>query len=366
MLIVLLIITISVLEGVPVALTGLNIYNIFAKKKWKPDLVDTLVFTLGPICTLILYLAWKPLGWQEVIHLGGDEFPFHEPISNYPAILILAGIVILGYALLRIKRFSLPPLAIVLCIACMYIGCALSVVWIAQLSPNLGRANLYLPMEGYLMCLFPFNFVISTISLIRMTISERKCVTRNQKPKNSFLVWCANMLDRSYTWPIVAFILMWPILGFIIMILVLLGQQPDSMIKAFTETSDWLLSQKVSPPTVYYDSHYLCTVAAGGHRRLVKPLRMGVRRGNPIIVNRQLCIANAFEELISDKMPRFHRLLRHVYDICGYPVSKHIKTSLAADITYLVMKPLEWLFLLVLYLFDREPENRIARQYLPI
>ena len=157
---------------------------------------------------------------------------------------------------------------------------------------------------------------------------------------------------------------MWPLLGFIITILVLLGQQPDSMIKAFTETSDWLLSQKLSPPTVYYDSHYLCTVAAGGHRRLVRPLRMGVRHGNRIIVNRQLCIANAFEELISDKMPRFHRVIRHVYDTYGYPISKHIKTPLAADVTYLIMKPLEWLFLLVLYLCDREPENRIARQYL--
>jgi hypothetical protein len=28
------------------------------------------------------------------------------------------------------------------------------------------------------------------------------------------------------------------------------------------------------------------------------------------------------------------------------------------------MKPLEWIFLLVLYLADREPETRIAQQYL--
>ncbi|MGN1181023.1 MAG: DUF6688 family protein [Suilimivivens sp.] len=29
------------------------------------------------------------------------------------------------------------------------------------------------------------------------------------------------------------------------------------------------------------------------------------------------------------------------------------------------MKPLEWIFLIVLYLFDEKPENRICRQYLP-
>ena len=29
------------------------------------------------------------------------------------------------------------------------------------------------------------------------------------------------------------------------------------------------------------------------------------------------------------------------------------------------MKPLEWIFLIVIYLFDANPENRIAIQYLP-
>ena len=38
---------------------------------------------------------------------------------------------------------------------------------------------------------------------------------------------------------------------------------------------------------------------------------------------------------------------------------------LAADAVYLIMKPLEWLFVAVLYLFDAKPEDRIARQYLP-
>jgi hypothetical protein len=35
-----------------------------------------------------------------------------------------------------------------------------------------------------------------------------------------------------------------------------------------------------------------------------------------------------------------------------------------ADFIYLLMKPLEWLFLAVLYTVDRKPENRIAKQYL--
>jgi hypothetical protein len=35
-----------------------------------------------------------------------------------------------------------------------------------------------------------------------------------------------------------------------------------------------------------------------------------------------------------------------------------------SDFVYVIMKPAEWLFLLVLYTFDAKPENRIACQYL--
>lgn len=112
-----------------------------------------------------------------------------------------------------------------------------------------------------------------------------------------------------------------------------------------------------------YVGHYLCTVAAGGHRKLVRPERMGMRNGTAIVVNRQLAIANAFEELLQQKLPRFHRCVRRFYDYHGYPISKHITTPLWADVVYVLMKPLEWLFLAVLYTFDAHPEQRVAMQY---
>ena len=34
------------------------------------------------------------------------------------------------------------------------------------------------------------------------------------------------------------------------------------------------------------------------------------------------------------------------------------------NIIYILMKPLEWIFLIVLYLFDKKPENRINLQYI--
>ena len=36
-----------------------------------------------------------------------------------------------------------------------------------------------------------------------------------------------------------------------------------------------------------------------------------------------------------------------------------------ADAVYILMKPLEWFFVFVLYLFDQKPENRINSQYMP-
>lgn len=134
------------------------------------------------------------------------------------------------------------------------------------------------------------------------------------------------------------------------------------MIKAFTDLA--MAVSQISPPNVIIEDDYLCTVAAGRHPRVVRAQRTGMRLGRPIIVNRQLCVANAFEELIQIKTPRFHKLLRVVYDRCGYPIAKRIKTRFAADIAYFVMKPIELFLLMILYLVEVKPENRIARQYL--
>lgn len=176
------------------------------------------------------------------------------------------------------------------------------------------------------------------------------------------------LLHNSKNWPVLAIIMAIPIFAIMLLILLFFGQQPDAVIKAFTETSDWTLSQKKSPPPIHVkaDDHYLCTVALRGHHNIVKPLRLGIRRNEKIVVNRQLCIANAFEQVIEEKTPKLHKFIRYIYDKYGYPLSKHITSPIRADIVYFIMKPLEWLFIIVLYLIDKKPEDRIARQYLPM
>ena len=207
---------------------------------------------------------------------------------------------------------------------------------------------------------------LGTARVVSEKVQEWKEIPyeENEKIQDGILGQCRKLLEKSTLWPVLAFLFMIPLLGILIAILVLFGQAPDAVIRAFTQTSDWNLSQRVASQNVMYDEHYLCTVAAGGHEKVVKPIRLGKRHGHEVIVNRQLCIANAFEQILEERTPRFHKVVRHFYDTCGFPVAKLIRSRYVADLVYFLMKPLEWFFLIVLYLTDAKPENRIAVQYL--
>ena len=353
---------------IPPILTFLNVLDLFVKQPSR-HWVEVCVFTLGPALSVIFYAIAKFKDWQAPV-LTSDFTGLHAPIStgHLLTVALLFAFSLLGYVLLRTLHKKMPPLCIVLCLSAVYIGAALCIVWGIQL---FRLSTFWYNHRGLgialALSLFPANYLIYIVKLVRALVHAHAQLDEGTSVHDgfTFLGRCNKLLQNSRQWPLLAFFAMWPLLGVCIGLLTLLGQQPDAILRAFTETSDWTLSQKVAPPPIYHDAHYLCTVAAGGHGALVKPQRMGVRHGHRIIVNRQLCVANAFEELIMERTPRVHRLIRHVYDRYGYPLSKHIRTPLAADVVYLCMKPLEWLFLGVLYLFDRDPETRIAWQYLP-
>ena len=219
--------------------------------------------------------------------------------------------------------------------------------------------------EEWLFCLFQFNCVLIGVKTVRRAVEEWQGPEegRIREGNKPYLKWLNDVLLDASHWPVAALILMLPLLGILIGILALLGQQPDSVIRAWTETGDWRLSQQIPPPNVMFDEHYLCTVAAQGHPEVVKPLRTGVRNGHRVVVNRQLCVANAFEQILEERAAWLHGPIRRFYDRYGFPVARLIRSSQAADLVYYMMKPLEWLFLAVLYLVDEKPENRIAVQY---
>lgn len=143
-----------------------------------------------------------------------------------------------------------------------------------------------------------------------------------------------------------------------------LHRRPAVALDVFTETCGHALSRLPIQQVVVQDCHYLCTVAARGTPSLVRPERMGERNGHPILVNRQLAVANAFEDLLHVRWPRFGRLARATYDRLGWPVSRYITRAWMADLVYVAMKPLEWGFYATLLLLDRDdPERRIDRMY---
>ncbi len=354
---------ITIIFIVPLILTILNIINIFKKNPIKEKLVDRLTFVLGIILSALLWTEFSQFDYNEPLILGGgSSTDYHTPIATWhePTVLFLAFIAIVGYFILSKKLGKLPPIMSIICISSIYIGIALCTVFVIQMSKNIFSNFLCI----YMM-LFPINYILCSIRLIRKTVNieVQRIKENNITYKSALLTSFSKYLERSLGWYLIPFILAIPLLGIQLIILILFGQKPDAIIKAFTETSDWTLSQKVSPPPVMYEGHYLCTVAVNGHPQLVKPTRCGIRYGVKIVVNRQLCIANAFEQLIQEKTPKLHKFIRTNYDKYGYPLSKHITTAKRADFTYLVMKPLEWLFLFVLYLCDKNPENRIAMQY---
>lgn len=375
--------------GIPLGLTGYNFYSFFAvfrkpkeqqilqkqeklhKQKENRKLASLSTMILGPAYMAILYSMWGSVEWQDPVIIGGGGFELHAPVAGpfLPTVLFLAVIAIAGYLVLYTRKTRLPPLLIVFCVAALYIGCALGILCIIQMLPNLGlpsdhnKAYAYIPVEGYFMILFPVNFIVLAVGLLRDVMKEMVS-DPSERPMPAGWLW--QMLSKGMNLPALALLAVFPLLGICIALLALFGQQPDAAVKAFTDTSDWLLSTKISPPPVNYEGHYLCTAAASGHERVVRLQRMGIRQGHRIVVNRQLCVANAFEQLISERTPRFHRIVRQLYDRYGYPLSKHIRTPFTADLTYILMKPAEWIFLTTLYLFDLHPENRIARQYLPV
>ena len=326
---------------------------------------DIIVFSVGSIYEWLYLAVQKNLegyDWQEQLYNGARHTPIYSKASITVFTVFLISII--GYFVLQYVRIEkTPPLVVVFSISAIYLGLIQLIVFTIQvfdISPDQSdRLDLYLLVLPACCILIAARTVLRKIhewNAMQMEMSKIE-----EKP---ILTIAQQIMENAKLWPVLAILLMFPLLGMIIMVLVVFGQAPDSIIKAWTETSDWALSQRQAPPNLYYDEHYLCTVAAGGHRRIVKPLRKGVRHGHEVIVNRQLCIANAFEEVIQEKTPGFHKTVRTFYDKYGFPVAKLIRKKWQADLVYIMMKPLEWIFLLVLYSTDVHPENRIAVQYM--
>ncbi len=342
----------------PFLLTGLNIIffvGYMTRKKERNyhrflEVAGMLIglgylFIYASVLAIHLDAAWNKQLYNQQIH------SFIAP-DTYPTIWAIIIIALAGYLLLRFIPVNLQsPVVSMAGIAAVYLGAGLCVVFCLQV----------IEQFDFFLILVPLNCLLLFFKAVYMVVVKKIYLLQSETVVTKYQ-GLAKLLSRAANLPWLALLLLIPLLGIIIGVLFLFGQEPHSLIKAWTETADWTFSQKIAPPNLD-DGHYLCTVAAGGHRKVVKPLRIGHRHGHRVIVNRQLCVANAFEQILEERLPRFHRAVRGFYDRAGYPLSRLIRSKHAADLVYVLMKPLEWFFLAVLYTVDLNPEDRIAVQY---
>lgn len=381
-------IAILIILGLPAALVVADI--VLAMKRKRYPVFELTAFSIGGFYMALAYWIWDLPSYDKPINIYDGMKSAHAPVNpEYSAALVLFALLgLASYMILRFHKKKLPPLIEVILLGGMYVGMLLCIVFLYQLVMGVHPQPADMSaLEGamgeeYLkswkvsldevdyfiilcLCIVPVLFLIHCIQLM-ITMMKEKAQEQSSKNYDNPLI---NRVNRIFVKCmgkyLLAVLAMLPLLAVLSAILLLFGQQPDSVILAFTKTSDWILSKEISPPPVAYDMHYLCTVSLRGHRKLVKPLRYGMRRNEKIVVNRQLCVANAFEQMIQERTPRFHRAVRAFYDNYGYPISKHIRTAFAADIVYILMKPLEWTFVIALYMVEEKPEDKIASQYLP-
>lgn len=346
---------------IPGVLTIWNIYNCFSKRPKREKLISSLTIFVGGNFYMMLYaLSFDIAGdWYEQVNTLQYHYAISSDYNGILSIVILLGLI--GYfTLLFISADKLPPAVSIISISLVILINVFQIAYAVQLAKNIDGLEM-------LLYVYHFNVLILSARVIQRHMKQQIVIFQSRTTETGnnerFMKFYKKVKNIS-NYTILVFVALFFIVAIIEIIFVIAGQGLDAPIKAFTDTADWTFSKQLPPPPLEYEGHYLCTVAAGGHKRVVKPLRLGTRRGATIVVNRQLCIANAFEELIQVKFPKFHRVVRHIYDTYGYPVSNLITNPLRADVIYIIMKPLEWIFLFFLYLLDLRPEQRIKNQYI--
>ncbi len=287
-----------------------------------------------------------------------DDNVFFSPPHRF-SIHVLIVLCAAAYFYSSYRKRSSPPFLELVINAFLLVGIVLNVFVAIQTD-----LPMYWMLGNVPIIAFFFSMLLQNQ---RMLVAE---MTGWENEKMNFVERLSLMILRSnffIKYPVLL-ILCLPLLVLLAALLFLFGQKPDAMIRAFTDTYKHGLSQlDYMCDNVKCGGHYLCSVAAKGHKNIVKPIRTGERHGNKIICNRQLLISNAFEELIEQKFPKAHHIIRRNYDKVGDMIRNNddiFNNKYFSDFIYIVMKPLEWTFLFVLYVMDKKPENRIAQQYL--
>lgn len=170
--------------------------------------------------------------------------PFRLVCSKaLPTLAVLTLAAMIGYAVLRLTpadRLS-APVGIV-CLGAVYLGCALCLLWLIQLAGGTQTMKLYL-------MLFPFNSLLLVGKMVKELLRRRPAEQQAaaeapdaQAAKKQPL----RLPDDPVRWLWLAIPAAMLLLGFVILLLIPLGQAPDSIVTAWTDTADWSLSLRTA------------------------------------------------------------------------------------------------------------------------
>jgi hypothetical protein len=340
--------------GLPGFIVLINFIGLLFTGKY---VINKYILRITEFVSLIILPFLYTLSHGNKLLCCGDSAIFSP--DHVLSILVLIAFSLIAYFYSSYRSKIAPPLLEVITNMFLSIGIVLN-VFIA-----IHTEEIWFAIAG--------NLPIILLAILALVKNHRLFIDYSKeidfKPSSTIenYVWKVLNAQPILKFPIIL-VLSLPIVILLIAILLLFGQKPDSLVRAFTDTykhgfSEW----NAKCDNIECGDHYLCSVAANGHTPIVKPQRIGIRNGHYIICNRQLLISNAFEDLIQEEFPSLHIVIRKNYNKVGDLVHKYydvFNIKLVSDFVYILMKPLEWFFLLTLYTFDRKPENRIAKQYI--
>ena len=323
---------------------------------------ELLVLALLPAWGAVLNLFLTPCRYDVCDNVLDLQRPFATPEVFW--FVGLHELCSLGYLVSRRRPEALPVATEALVLASLLVGIfvdAVAAIQTITLLPYLVALPATLPLMA------PIAALVLMLRELRARLLRRARETLGQNagdldansvvPADGVSRWSSRSGRLALWLPL-------PLVGLYATLEALYLGHADAFVSVVTNTCTHPFSRGTLEIVREQHCHYLCTVAARGHARLVRPLRYGQRRGQRIVVNRQLQLANAFEDLLHERWPRLGRVARTTYDRLGLPMSRYIRGAYAADLVYLAMKPAEWLFYLSLLLLDRgPPEARIDRMY---
>jgi hypothetical protein len=326
-------------------------------------ITNKILWIIIQLCTVVvlpaLFLLHEDLPYKNDCCTDSAIFSPEHRIGIYTLIIMCAGAFVINI----FRKNILPPVAEVFLNSFLILGLLLNIIFCIHFTTV---------EDGYMWWILG-NIPILFLFFIQLAENQKLLnlyIEENDFTTNNFIGKCCRSilkLEPVFKYPVLTILLV-PVIILLSLFLILFGQKPDSIIKAFTDTYKHGFSQlDYMCDNVECGGHFLCSVGANGHRNIVKPIRYGERNANKIICNRQLLISNAFEEWLQENFPAAHKIVRQHYNKVGNAIHKHygiFNNKLVSDIVYIAMKPLEIIFLLTLYTFDNKPENRIAMQYL--